>query len=547
MHRRARRDEQGIVAVVTALVLCFVLVPIASFAVDFGVQRVATRDMQALADVVALDLGRELDGRTYSQLQPHLQTWADASAARNDGIGTGRVVRAELGKVDESAYTPANPGAIFTPVTSDAGGIPTAVRITASTSVHFAIHGGSGSATRTSIARADSTACFRMGSWAARLDSASSPLLNSLIGDALNLSAVSYQGLATSSITLGALAAQLSAGTPDQLLALDNVSLGDLFRAAANVLQANGGNAANVTLLNSLATAGFAGVTNTHVAMGDLFDIASGAGSAFATSVNLYDLVAATAFLANGSSFLAIPSFSAGLPWLAPNLVAGNLKVIQKPILTCGPVGTQAESSQIDLDATVTLPSASIPLLVSTASTVRIQAQVAPATGTLTGIQCTTGLPVGIDVAVTTALARISTAMHVDIKALAGLATVATVDTGSGGTVSGSSSTVSIRVPSDSYDTPKSTGTTPTETTIANIASGNVVVLNPPGLPLGATVAGLVSLVNTSLISAYANPLIANANTYLVTPLTKALGLRLGGADVYLPSAPSCGDVALVG
>ncbi|MFL6156446.1 MAG: pilus assembly protein TadG-related protein, partial [Marmoricola sp.] len=72
-----RRNEQGVVAVVVAIVTCFTLIPIAALAVDIGVQRVARRDAQSVADVVALDLARQLDGRTYAQLSPTMQTLAN--------------------------------------------------------------------------------------------------------------------------------------------------------------------------------------------------------------------------------------------------------------------------------------------------------------------------------------------------------------------------------------------------------------------------------------------------------------------------------------
>ena len=545
-RRRDRRDEQGIIAVVTALVLCFVLVPLASFAVDIGVQRVATRDMQALADVVALDLGRELDGRPYSQLQPQLQNWADASAARNQGTGSSRTVRAELGIINESAYTPANPGAVFTPVTSDAGGIPTAVRVTATTSVSFAIHGGSGSATRTAIARADSTACFRLGSFAARV-STSGSLLDGLINDSLNLSVVSYQGLASSSITLGDLAAQLGAGTPSELMALDNLSLGTLFSAAAHVLQANGGNAANVALLNSMASSSFSTVTHSTVKFSDLITVATGAESAMSTSVNLYDLVATTAFVANGSTFLAVPNLTVGIPGLAPGMVSASLKVIQAPERTCGHVNEATKkTSQVSLTLSVNLPSTGISLgilgVLTTASTFTATIDLAQATGTLTGITCGPGATDGgIDVRVDSALSKITTSLHVDIKSL-GLV-VATVDTGSGGTTLGSTSTVSIDVPPDTYDTPKSTGPAPTVSTVNNITSSDVQLL---GLSAGA-VGTVVSSVNTGIIQAYVNPLTVNINNYLITPLAQALGVRLAGADVFAVDHPECGDVALAG
>jgi uncharacterized membrane protein len=536
-----QRTEQGIVSVVVALMSCFTLLPIAAFAVDIGVQRVARRDMQALADLVALDLGRQLDGRSYSQLEPYLQIWADKSAARNVGTGRPTVVVAELGSIDASAYDPANPGAVFTPITSDAGGTPSAVRVTASTTVSFSIHGGSGGATRTAIARADADACFRLGSFAARVSSSGS-LLNGLINDSLNLSVVGYQGLASSNITLGDLAAELGAGTPEELMALDNLSIGTLFSAAAHVLQSTGGNAANASLLTSMAGSSFSSVTHSHVTFSDLIELSSGSDSAFATSINLYDLVATTAFVANGDSLLAIPNITAGIPGLAPGMVTASLKVIQAPERACGHVGeASVTTSQVKLVVGVNLPATSIGLL-TTSSTFSATVDLAQAIGTLTKIQCGPGATDGgIDVRVDSALSKVETSLDVTIKSL-GIA-VASVATGSGGTAAGSTSTVSIRVPPDSYDTPRSTGPAPSFTSVANITSGDVHV---SGLSLGL-LGSVVTGVNSGIIQAYVNPLTVNLNNLLLTPLSQALGVRLAGADVFAVNHPNCGDVSLAG
>jgi len=51
------------VLVLVAIVLS-TLIGFTSLAIDIGYQRVVRRDMQAVADVVALDLSRRLDGRT---------------------------------------------------------------------------------------------------------------------------------------------------------------------------------------------------------------------------------------------------------------------------------------------------------------------------------------------------------------------------------------------------------------------------------------------------------------------------------------------------
>lgn len=549
MVRRLRgpRDERGVMALAIALITCFTLVPIAAYAVDIGVQRVARRDVQAVADLVSLDLARQLDGRTYSQLQPTMQALADKSAKRNSAGSKTPTVKVELGKLTDSSWSASNPGAYFTTITSDAGGIPNAVRVRASTSVNFNIQGGKGGAVRTAIARSQSSACFRLGSFAARVATSGS-LLNGLINDSLNLSVLSYSGLASSSITLGDLAAQLGAGTPNELMAMDNVSLGTLFSAAAHVLQANGGNAANVTLLNTLASASFSGVTHTSLKMSDILNLTSSTGdnSAFATSLNLYDLLATTAFVANGTNFLAIPNLTVGIPGLAPSMVTASLKVIQAPERTCGSTGTTLTTSQVTLNLSVNLPSTGISLgilgLLTTSSTMTATVNLAQATGTLTKVVCGPGATDGgVDVQVASALSKVTTSLHVDVKSLG--ITAATVDTGAGSTLMGSTNTVSIRVPPDTYNTPKSTGPAATFSSMNNITATDVHLL---GLSLGV-VGTVVTGINTGIIQAYVNPLTVNLNNLLITPLSQALGLRIAGADVFAVDHPQCGTVALAG
>ena len=74
-----RPDDRGAVAVFLAVTVALI-VGIGTLAVDLGMQRVVRRDMQALADVAALDLARELDGRTISELAPELDR-SDPSSA----------------------------------------------------------------------------------------------------------------------------------------------------------------------------------------------------------------------------------------------------------------------------------------------------------------------------------------------------------------------------------------------------------------------------------------------------------------------------------
>ena len=63
--RRRRHDERGAILPLTALIMVIV-VGFTAFATDLGVQRVAARDMQAVADVAALDAARKLPTCTRS-------------------------------------------------------------------------------------------------------------------------------------------------------------------------------------------------------------------------------------------------------------------------------------------------------------------------------------------------------------------------------------------------------------------------------------------------------------------------------------------------
>ena len=89
IRRLRRRDESGAVALVVALVTVAVVLPIAAMGVDLGMQRVARRDMQAIADMVALDMSRHLDGQTKYSVLKNTAAWKDGirrSVARNVGI-----------------------------------------------------------------------------------------------------------------------------------------------------------------------------------------------------------------------------------------------------------------------------------------------------------------------------------------------------------------------------------------------------------------------------------------------------------------------------
>ncbi len=531
-----RRDEGGVIAIVISLVTCFTLIPLAAFAVDIGVQRVARRDIQSVADVVALDLARQLDGRTAGTIDAGLQALADKSASRNAAGSGAKVVIPQLGVVDESAYDPSDPDAYFTPVSGTV--VPNAVKVTASTSVDFSLHGGDGGVMRTSIAKSQKYACFSLGSFALNLNSAQSLLLNRLVNDSLNLSAISYTGLANADVTLLGLATELGVATPSELAGLSNLSLNQLFLASANVLQAQGGEAADVTLLNQLAVASFSGLPN--LTFGDILDLNSAPESALDATVNLLDLVSTAAFVANGTNALAIPTLTTGIPNVAS--VTSSLKVIEKPQDGCHSVGDQVRTAQVDLDITFTLATINVVGLVMAQSTLTLHVSLAEAVGTLTNIQC--GNPYGIDLSVASALSQVSSRLQITLRSLG--IPIATVDVMPTTNAPAATNNLQFRHPPDLYDVAKSTGSGVALSTIS-MTTANITVLGV--LPLGVTTGGLLTGIVNNILTPVVNPLIANTNSILVGPLSDLLGLNLGGADLFVHEPPpyACNGVAMAG
>jgi hypothetical protein len=575
--RRHPSDERGSVTVFIALVFSGVLILIGAFVVDIGSQRVGRSDMQALADMVALDMSRLVDGSTKSTIEGR-SSWSATlhnSVARNSTtLGTAPVVTAELGVLD-----PDTGG--FTALTSGSA-VPNAVRVRASTTVAFAF--GilpSGGASRSAVGAAASTACFRLGSYAARLSTDDSSLLAGLVGSALGgsvtLDTGSYTGLAGADISLPVLAAQLGLGRVDEL-ATTSVSVPVLLHASAAALRQDG-DSADASVLD--AVAGHVGALP-DVDLGDLLHLTAGSGAAESATVNALDLLTGTAFLANGSA-LSIPDLSTRLP-LTGTSITSALRVIQGAQEACGTVGASVSTSQVDLTVTgqptsITLPATLTGLAVTAAAnSTSLAVHVAPATGSLSAIVCgdaTLSSPEGMDVAVTSQLATLTDLSQTlavsgtitSPSALNGLlggllgGVVSVKVTGtlvlSGRTSQGAGTrTASIRVPVSpaTYDEAVSTGSgslgVDSATATATWTSGPTVVAKSLLGTVTLNAAQNTSVLNgvvSGLTTSVWTPLATAVDHNVVTPLAELLGVELGGADVYGLPRPSCTSPTLVG
>jgi uncharacterized membrane protein len=551
---RRVRDERGAVAVFTALLISTVLVGATSFTVDIGFQRMARRDMQAVADLVAMDMARKLDGSTSAALKSNAawKSAVEASLARQ-----GKTLGAALTYVNCSEADVASPTAVLSTTgicafpghldgatgTFSAGtGAATHVKVMTRTSVDYflPVFADSGSTGRSAIAASQKTACFRLGSFAARINTYSSvlgPLLNKAFG--VNLSVLSYQGLARGNVSLLELATQLGVGSVDALATTD-VSLGSLMNATAAILTKKAGDpdaAASLTVLQQLNAA--TGLSTT-VNLGKLFSLTDSSTAAKQATVNVLDVISGAAFVANGSNALAIP-LTISLPGMTN--VTANVKVIEPPRMACGAVGkARAHTAQIQVDVTGK-HTTTLLALVTTTVDVTMSLKVAWAEGLLTDAVCgagTTASPYGIDVLTTSGLATLNLGLAAKTITLLGLLPDVNAAVSVAVTASGGSQTAQVRVPPKDFNTPVETGSG----SIGLAGKGSTTSITSDVPLLGQTGSAVVNYATNTVLG----PVVTALDAQVLTPITEAFGVNVSGADVYIsPPKPNCSSPQLKG
>lgn len=599
-----RRDERGAVVAVTAVMMT-VLLMIAALAVDIGMQRVARRDMQALADIVALDLARLLDGRAAGAIKAGsggrtaLDAAKTASFARNndslvgeapDGCADGACVQAYLVDLDLFGKYPTNNGV---PVEVADGVVPDGVVVTASTKVAFAFAGlvgvEKGPASRSAVGIATSSACIQLGSYAASINPSSSALFGDLLTPLLGsstLSAAGYNGLASADVSVLDLisAPSIGVGTVNELVTAPDITAGDIFLAGAHVLQSQG-RVAEAEVLTRASTSVVAPIL---IDMGDLLNIDAGSSDAvLSTRLNALDLLIGTAFLANGENLLNLSNLQASLP--SVGVTNTQLKIIEKPRWHCRG-GLDAQTSQISLTSDIKVQPSNSPLVDTANALLRLvnattgtpsaevnlhlNAQLAGARGRLTGASCdpdvfdfdvwTDLVTLSIDGSV-----RIKGAIDVSVSILGlGLRVVSvpvSFDVSVAATANNPAETTPVHgqlvIPPATYADPYQVGSG--DLVLPNVSvtriSGSLVVepVSVLGIPLDVSLlTGLVTPIIDGLLTptgAVANrivplvqPVVNKVNDILVQ-LNTALGMNLGGADVYGLPEPTCNRPELHG
>jgi uncharacterized membrane protein len=483
-----------------------------AFASDLGLQRVAARDMQAVADLVALDTARKLPTCTTSTLQAA----ANASLARQNR---------RMGRTSPLVVTPGyldSTGA-FVPGAGASG--CDAVRITAATTVDFAfapvIGTDSGTATRSAVgARADAAVCFSAGTKAVVLDSSASalgPLLDRVI-KVNGLDVVGYTGivnLKNLQVPLVDLAAALGVGSPQELAALD-VSLQTFTLAVAKVVR-NQGDLVRATLLESIA----AKATSLRAKVGKFLAVDSTGRAAMSADVNALDLVGAAILAANGTNALRVDQLGITVPL---DLVNANttLTVIEPPRIACGKVGVKATTAQVRLDIDHGVNAVNL-----TSASVKMGVEVAQGTAELTAITCTS--PQKTTIRGTTGVARVVGYQAVGNAGLTvKLLTLNLAGIKISGDVGSNTTTQDFPYP-PAPDLKQHFGGT-TRIILKAETTGIIGLLSPLLNPVLDTVNALTGTLDL-----------------LLRPVLALLGIQVGSMDVMMLSKPSCAAVRLAG
>ncbi|KFE51905.1 pilus assembly protein TadG-related protein [Pseudomonas syringae] len=333
----------GLLAAITLALaaLCMLVV------VDSGRLFLEKRSLQRVADVAALEAAsRKGNCLVATGIDRQATTYASQSAIRNGFTpGTeGRTLATHCG----SLALDSNSRRIFTADSSKTE----AIQVTASHTVPRSIAAGIGAMfdsspmpvdvqlSATAVAAAEPPlASLSIRSAALVINSTTAPLLNAVIGSMLggnlNLSAVSWNGIANTRLNLldylDKLKTELNltAVGYDEVLAT-HVAADKLIQVMLNVLQTSGTLDSRITLADQQVLAAAAG--KTLLSLGKLISIQSGTDvAAFKADLGLLDVIQSLAQLANKQNGIAATA-QVGLPGLL-NLKI-ETKVIEPPQLS---------------------------------------------------------------------------------------------------------------------------------------------------------------------------------------------------------------------
>ncbi len=377
--RRFSADERGNIAIIGAASLLLVIA-CAALGVDVGSIFADKRRTQSAADLAAIVAASDITNASRA---------AAATVAKNN-YPPGSLVAVEPGVYTADASL--KPQQRFVPAATPAN----AVRVTMQTQtpLYFGkvLTGQSQwNLNATAIASTTQLATFAIGSRLASLNGGLlNTLLGSMLGTTLSLSVMDYQALLATKIDafdfLSALATRLNlTGVTYDTLLSSNIKVADIVAA---LLAANGNNSAT-SALSSVSSA-LTATTNKIVPkslidLGPYSSLTVGQKPKIGVSVSAYDLLAATASLANGTNQIA-----AGLNLTLPGIAGVTLMatVGERPVgtswITVGALGASVHTAQTRILLQIQLIGSGSVSVVN----LPIYVEIAAGTATLNAISC---------------------------------------------------------------------------------------------------------------------------------------------------------------
>ncbi|RRQ21430.1 TadG family pilus assembly protein [Thiohalobacter thiocyanaticus] len=562
-----RSRQQSGVASFSAIGALAMAVIFTALAIDVGRLSWVAKQLQDTADLAAMDAMTEAGwcaGKTALS-QAELEAAAQASAQRNGYSGD----LAAEGAVETGRLTTVN--GLYTFVPGGPMAETTAVRVTTMATVPSSLVaggwlGGDAQLQRQAVAHDVVMGGFSAGSFLGSVSSDDSdvlnPVMSGLLGGAVSLSAVSYEGLAAADVGLGELA-EASAALGHSADSVEgflnaNMTVGEFLEVMAVAL--GSGNAAYADL-NGLAAA--AAMVN-DINVGDLIRVSSDRKEdAAEVDLNVFDLVSGSAQIANEGSTVNIP-MTLNLP-LGLGDVVVDLHLIQGPQYDIGQPGrddsgdwkTQVRTGQGRLEISIDLSdSDSLPIpggVLEVNGTLKLYADFARASAWLEQIRCAdadslahevrigartsaVGLGIGQFGDISDPASGISPTPALSLDVLSGAVSMTADVSADTQVASPQDARLDFTVSQASPLPQEQTAGTPLAGALGNmtgsLAGSLDITLSGGGLLglLGLT----LSDIDNALVSTLLAPLLNVIDDLLLDPLLRALGVHAGGVDVQL-------------
>ncbi|WDD92841.1 pilus assembly protein TadG-related protein [Burkholderia sp. FERM BP-3421] len=402
-RRAPPRRQRGSLATLAVLALAVAMVALG--AIDIGNLFYQRRQLQSIADMTALAAAERMDDGC---VQPPVTAQSVALANGFDSTVAGQTLSTACGRWDLKD----NSGpSFYTAAASPAAGSDAqlnAVQVTVTRSVPYYFLGPARTVSAVSVAQATDIGTYSIGTTLAQLQGgAVNTLLNTMLGTNLNLSLVSYEGLASAHIKVSDLMNVAGASTVNQLLAMQvsvptlaswlssalaattvvNTNLQTDLSTMSSIASATYTNSQNIALGNSTSTPGLLAVN------------LSDPQTALNAMISPFDILMTAAEIAAGQSALTL---TGGLS-IGGQGATVQMQIIQPPVIAIGEGGidpvshtwrTVARTAQVRLYLNVSLGTTNLPLgllgaLVPVQVSLPLSLQVASGTGWLQSAACT--------------------------------------------------------------------------------------------------------------------------------------------------------------